>query len=71
MGELLRILNNFSSLYLYLTLLIKSEVIEVVSHSGAFSYKYNTAERGGCSLVFLTKYLNLGKYQKEDLQCLD
>ena len=25
--------------------------MEVMSHSGAFSYKYNTAERGGCSLV--------------------
>ena len=38
--------------------------MEEVSHSGAFSYKYNTAERGGCSLVFFNKVLELGKIPK-------
>ena len=28
------------------------KVMEKVSHSGAFSYKDNTAERGGCSSFF-------------------
>jgi len=44
----------------------------MVSYSGAFSYKYNTAEGGGCSSVFfLSRYLNLEKYQKEDPQRLE
>ena len=38
-------------------------MIEMVSHSGAFSYKYNTAERGGCSSVFI-KVLEFGKVPK-------
>ena len=36
----------------------------MVSLSGAFSYKYNPAERGGCSSVFFIKVLELGKVPK-------
>jgi len=37
----------------------------MVSYSGAFSYKYNTAEGGGCSSVFFfIKVLELGKVPK-------
>ena len=39
----------------------------VVSHSGAFSYKYNTAKRGGCSSFFFIKVLELGKALKKNL----
>ena len=37
----------------------------MVSHSVAFSYKYNTTERGGCSYsFFFLKVLELGKVPK-------
>ena len=56
----------FSSLYLSLPLLIKSESNRNGESFWRFSYKYNTAERGGCSSVFFFKVhvLELGKVSK-------
>ena len=43
----------------------------MVSHSGAFFYKYNNVGRGGYNLISLLEHSTQKKDQKENLQCLN
>ena len=43
----------------------------MVSHSGAFFYKYNNVEKGGYNLISLLEHSTQKKDQKENLQCLN